>query len=61
MFLNQNSTGVLDRAPHQYERRATAALKLLADMGLFIGQSSAFFELMRELAEDADDAQRGRG
>jgi hypothetical protein len=37
---------------------AMGALKFLTDMGLFIGQSPAFFELMRDLAEDADDAKR---
>jgi hypothetical protein len=31
----------------------------LAAMGLFIGQSPAFFELLRDLAEDADEARRG--
>ena len=35
------------------------ALKFLTAMGLFIGQSPMFFELMRDLAEDADDAKRG--
>jgi hypothetical protein len=27
-------------------------------MGLFIGQSEDFFELLRDLAEDADEARR---
>jgi hypothetical protein len=31
----------------------------LTSMGLFIGQSSAFFKLLRDLAEDADEARRG--
>jgi hypothetical protein len=35
------------------------ALKFLTDMGLFIGQSPAFFELMKRLATDADHARRG--
>jgi len=39
---------------------AMGALKFLTDMGLFIGQSPAFFKLMHDLAEDADDARRGR-
>ena len=39
---------------------AMGALKFLTDMGLFIGQSPAFFKLLRDLAEDADDARRGR-
>ena len=37
---------------------AMGVVKFLTDMGLFIGQSPAFFELMRDLAEDADDAKR---
>jgi hypothetical protein len=28
-------------------------------MGLFIGQSKEFFELLIDLAEDADEARRG--
>jgi len=31
----------------------------LTDMGLFIGQSPAFFKLMKNLAQDADAARRG--
>ena len=34
------------------------ALKFLTAMGLFIGQSPMFFELVRDLAEDADNAKR---
>jgi hypothetical protein len=37
---------------------AMAAIKFLTDMGLFIGQSPAFFELMAGLAADADNARR---
>jgi hypothetical protein len=36
------------------------ALKFLKDMGLFMGQSKAFFDFMQDLAEDADDAKRGQ-
>ncbi len=39
---------------------ATSVVNFLTAMGLFIGQSSAFFALMRDLAEDADQAQRDR-
>jgi hypothetical protein len=35
------------------------ALKFLTAMGLFIGQSAAFFAFMRELAANADAATRG--
>src|SRR6201993_424705 len=38
---------------------ATGALKFLAAMGLFIGQSGAFFTFMTNLATAADAAQRG--
>lgn len=38
---------------------ATGALKFLTAMGLFIGQSSAFFTFMTNLATAADAAQRG--
>jgi hypothetical protein len=30
-------------------------------MGLFIGQSPAFFALLTQLAEEADAAHRGQG
>ena len=33
-------------------------VKFLTDMGLFIGQSKEFFQLMRDLAEAADEAER---
>ena len=38
---------------------ATGALKFLTAMGLFIGQSTAFFMYMTGLAQAADAAQRG--
>jgi hypothetical protein len=38
---------------------AMGALKFLTAMGLFIGQSQAFFTLLTALAEAADAAQRG--
>ncbi len=37
---------------------AEGVVKFLTDMGLFIGQSPAFFALMNDLAEDADEARR---
>jgi hypothetical protein len=36
-------------------------VQFLTDMGLFIGQSPAFFRLLHELAEAADHARHGRG
>ena len=37
---------------------AMGVVNFLTAMGLFIGQSPAFFALMRDLAEDADQARR---
>jgi hypothetical protein len=37
---------------------AKGAVKALTADGLFIGQSKAFFDLLSELAEEADAAQR---
>ncbi len=37
---------------------AMGVVKFLTDMGLFIGQSPAFFALFTQLAQDADAAQR---
>lgn len=39
---------------------AMGVVNFLTAMGLFKGQSKAFFELLHDLAEDADDARRGR-
>ena len=41
-------------------RIAKGVVKFLTDMGLFIGQSAAFFAFLNDLAEDADEARRGR-
>jgi len=39
---------------------AMGVVNFLTAMGLFIGQSSAFFTLLHNLAEDADAARRGQ-
>jgi ferritin-like protein len=44
--------------PTETEGAAMGALAALKANGLFIGQSPAFFELMLDLAEDADHARR---
>lgn len=44
--------------PTETKGAAMSVAKFLTDMGLFIGQSSAFFALLRDLAEDADEARR---
>jgi hypothetical protein len=46
--------------PTETKGVAMGALKFLTDMGLFIGQSPAFFAFMQDLAEDADEARGGR-
>lgn len=46
--------------PTETRGAAMAVVNFLTTMGLFIGQSKAFFELLHDLAEDADDARRGR-
>jgi len=38
---------------------AMGVVKFLTDMGLFMGQSSAFFKVLHDLAQDADAARRG--
>ena len=38
---------------------AMGALQFLTNMGLFIGQSPAFFAYMTQLARDADHVRRG--
>src|SRR5438067_4407577 len=46
--------------PTKTEGVAMATLQFLTDMGLFIGQSQAFFDLMTQLARDADHVRHGR-
>jgi hypothetical protein len=45
--------------PTNTQGAAMGALTFLTDMGLFIGQSQAFFGYMTQLAQDADSATRG--
>jgi hypothetical protein len=44
--------------PTETKGAAMGAVKALTADGLFIGQSKEFFELLRDLAEDADEARR---
>jgi len=46
--------------PTETKGIAMGVVNFLTAMGLFIGQSPAFFKFMRELAEDADGARRGQ-
>src|SRR5215472_1405953 len=45
--------------PTETKGIAKGVVNFLTAMGLFIGQSPEFFELLGELAEDADQARRG--
>jgi hypothetical protein len=57
-FLSRNLPIVSVIRPTNTEGAATNALKFLTDMGLFIGQSAAFFAYMTNLAQAADSARR---
>jgi hypothetical protein len=46
--------------PTETEGVAMGAVKALTADGLFIGQSKQFFELLQDLASDADRARRDR-
>jgi hypothetical protein len=58
-FLDRSLPIVSMIRPTKTQGAATGALKFLTRMGLFIGQSPAFFAYMTKLAQDADAAQRG--
>src|SRR5205807_9232880 len=45
--------------PTKTQGAAMGAVKFLTAMGLFIGQSPAFFSYMTQLAQQADAARRG--
>ena len=57
-FLSRQLPACSIIRPTETTRAATAALASLTADGLFIGQSSAFFGFMRDLAENADTARR---
>jgi hypothetical protein len=63
-FLNKKFGPVSIIRPTETEGAAMAALQSLIDDGLFIGhtaksgKSDGFVELLRELAEEADQARR---
>jgi len=60
-FLDSSLPIVSIIRPTKTEGVAMGALQFLTDMGLFIGQSPAFFAYMTQLAQDADHARRGIG
>jgi hypothetical protein len=58
-FLNRHLPACSIIRPTATRGAAMGALAALTADGLFIGQSNAFFEFMRELATQADAARRG--
>src|SRR5947199_114574 len=60
-FLNTSLPIVSIIRPTKTGGVAMATLAFLTSMGLFIGQSQAFFALMTQLAQDADHARHGGG
>jgi hypothetical protein len=60
-FLDKSLPIVSIIRPTNTEGVAMGALKFLTDMGLFMGQSDAFFAYMSQLAQDADAAGAGNG
>jgi hypothetical protein len=60
-FLDTSLPIVSIIRPTNTEGIAMGALTFLTNMGLFIGQSPAFFAYMTQLAQDADHARHGRG
>jgi Ferritin-like domain len=60
-FLSRSLPIVSIIRPTNTEGAATGALAFLTAMGLFIGQSAAFFNYMKQLAQDADAAERECG
>jgi len=57
-FLSRKFPNCSIIRPTQTRGAAMAAAKALTADGLFIGQSKQFFELLFDLAEDADEARR---
>ena len=58
MFLSRHFPPVSIIRPTATKGAAMDAVKGLTADGLFIGQSAEFFEFLRDLAEDADEARR---
>jgi hypothetical protein len=60
-FLDRSLPIVSIIRPTKTQGVAMGALTFLTNMGLFIGQSPAFFTYMTQLAQDADHTKHGRG
>jgi len=59
-FISPNLPKCSVIRPTKTEGIAMGVVNFLTAMGLFAGQSPAFFAVMQDLAEDADEARRGR-
>ena len=59
VFLDRKFPVVSIIRPTETNGAAAGAVKFLTDMGLFRGQSQAFFAMLGDLATQADAAQRG--
>jgi len=59
VFLKKSFPACSIIRPTATQGAAAGAVKALTDDGLFRGQSSGFFRLLNDLAEDADEARRG--
>ncbi|HEV2579721.1 MAG TPA: ferritin-like domain-containing protein [Ktedonobacteraceae bacterium] len=59
IFLSRKFPPVSIIRPTETEEAAMGAVKALTDDGLFKGQSQEFFDVLRKLAEEADEARRG--
>jgi len=60
VFLSRHFPPVSIIRPTETKGAAMGALNALTKDGLFIGQSRHFMQYLADLAEDADEAQRGR-
>jgi hypothetical protein len=58
-FLSRKLPIVSVIRPTETKGIAMGVVNFLTAMGLFIGQSPQFFELLKDLAADADAARRG--
>jgi Ferritin-like domain len=58
-FLSRNLPICSVIRPTNTQGAAMGAVRFLTDMGLFVGQSQAFFAYLTQLAQDADRATRG--
>jgi hypothetical protein len=57
-FLSRNLPACSIIRPTETKGVAMGVVKFLSDMGLFIGQPKAFFDLLKDLATEADAAKR---